>query len=227
MTTKRLTSACLLIFALTLSVATAISEAQSLRQTSPKYLKLHTPVTGNWYVVAGPPCPSKNNHHCKINSQKFAYDFIRLDQRGQPTSCLGTPVISPTDGTVVTVVDHHPNRVKGKRPTGHPAGNHIVIHRRGNEFVILAHLAPHTIQVRAGQKVKIGEPIAECGSSGQTAGSHVHVHMQTTKEPLDFTATALPMVFTRTGTMTKKGCRSKTFYILKTKDIHCSPTRFQ
>jgi hypothetical protein len=144
---KRLAITDFLLSAFCLTNGTTISEAQSLRKPVAKYLKLQTPVTGNWYVLAGPPCPSKTNHHCKINSQKFAYDFIKLDQRGQPTSCLGTTVTSPTNGTIVTVVDQNPNRVKGKRPTGHPAGNHIVIHRRGNEFVILAHLSPHTIQV--------------------------------------------------------------------------------
>ena len=224
---QRLATVCLLISLFCLSDGIKVSDAQSLRKPVAKYLKLQTPVTGNWFVLAGPPCPSKTNHHCKINSQKFAYDFIKLDQRGQPTSCLGTTVTSPTNGTIVTVVDKNPNRVKGKRPTGHPAGNHIVIHRRGTEFVILAHLSPNTIQVTVGQKVEMGDPIAECGSSGQATASHVHVHMQTTKEPLDFAATALPMVFTRTGTITKKGCKSKAFYILKTKDIHCSPTRFQ
>jgi hypothetical protein len=225
--TQRLASVSLLISVLWLSNGIKISQAQSPRQPAAKYLKLQTPVKGNCYVLAGPPCPSKSNHHCKINSQKFAYDFIKLDQRGQPTSCLGTTVNSPTNGTIVTVVDQNPNRAKGKRPTGHPAGNHIVIHRRGTEFVILGHLSPHTIQVAVGQKVEMGDPVAECGSSGQATASHVHVHMQTTKEPLDFSATALPMVFTRTGTVTKKGCKSKAFYILKTGDIHCSPTRFQ
>lgn len=227
MKVKRFALACLFIVAVSFSTSDATPDTRNTRQASAKYLKLQTPVIGNWYVVAGPPCPSKSNHHCKINSQKFAYDFTKLDKRGQPTSCLGTTVISPTDGTVITVVDHHPNRVKGKRPTGHPAGNHVVIHRRGNEFVILAHLSPYTIQVGVGQQVKLGEPVAECGSSGQASASHVHVHMQSSKEPLDFTATPLPMVFTRTGTITKKGCKSKTFYILKTGDIHCSPTRFQ
>ena len=225
MKVKRFALACLFIVAVSFSTSDATPDTRNTRQASAKYLKLQTPVIGNWYVVAGPPCPSKSNHHCKINSQKFAYDFTKLDKRGQPTSCLGTTVISPTDGTVITVVDHHPNRVKGKRPTGHPAGNHVVIHRRGNEFVILAQ--PYTIQVGVGQQVKLGEPVAECGSSGQASASHVHVHMQSSKEPLDFTATPLPMVFTRTGTITKKGCKSKTFYILKTGDIHCSPTRFQ
>jgi murein DD-endopeptidase MepM/ murein hydrolase activator NlpD len=132
-------------------------------------------------------------------------------------------VNSPTNRTVVTVVDKIPNRVKSK----HPAGNHIVIHRRGTEFVILGQLSPHTTQVTVGHKVKMGDPVTECGSSGQATASHVHVHMQTTKEPLGFTATALPMIFTRTGIITKKGCKSKSFYILKTKNIHCSPTRFQ
>lgn len=150
-------------------------------------------------MLAGPPCPSKTNHHCKINSQKFGCDFIRLDQCGQPISCLGTTVSSPTNGTVV---DKNPNRVKDKRTTRQPAGNYIVIHRRGTEFVVLGHLSPHTIQITVGQKVEMADPVAECGSSGQATASHVHVRMRTTKEPLDFAASA---AFTRTGIITKKG----------------------
>lgn len=102
---------------------------------------------------------------------------------------------SPTNGTVV---DKNPNRVKDKRTTRHPAGNHIVIHRRGSEFVIVGHLSPHTTQITVGQKVEMGDPVAECSSSGQATASHVHIRMRTTKEPLGFAASALPMAFTRT-----------------------------
>ncbi|MBK19873.1 MAG: hypothetical protein CMM52_13650 [Rhodospirillaceae bacterium] len=218
-----------LIASLCATSVVEFSAAQSSRTTSSKYERLVSPVSGHWYTLLGPPCPSANNHHCKINSQKFAYDFIKLDKKGQPTSCLGEIVKSPTNGTVVAAVDHFPNKAKGKRTAAntHPAGNHIVIHRRANEFVILAHLSPHTFQVRLGQGIKAGDPLAECGNSGRASASHLHIHMQSSKEPLDFTSRGLPMVFTRVGVVTKKGCRSRKFYIFKVKDIHCEPTRFQ
>ena len=42
-------------------------------------------------------------------------------------------------------------------------------------IVILCHLRRGTIPVRTGQRVRVGEPVAGCGNSGNSTEPHVHV----------------------------------------------------
>ena len=45
-------------------------------------------------------------------------------------------------------------------------------------WVVLAHLAQHSIMVRPGDQVQVGTPIGTCGNSGYSPQPHLHLHVQ-------------------------------------------------
>jgi murein DD-endopeptidase MepM/ murein hydrolase activator NlpD len=106
---------------------------------------------------------------------------------------MGRPVVAPTDGDVFAAVDGHPD--SGGANLSNPAGNHVVIRRSPGQFVFVAHLQLGTVAVAPGTRVTAGQFIGRCGNSGNSSLPHVHFHMQSTGGVLDYSATALPMVF--------------------------------
>lgn len=108
---------------------------------------------------------------------------------------FGQPILAPLSGTVISVLDGQPDH-EGRRSqlalvaytlgqaariragVAAVAGNHVVI-AAGTDgpFVLLAHLRQGTVQVRAGQPVKAGDPVGQCGNSGNSTEPHVHVQV--------------------------------------------------
>lgn len=72
------------------------------------------------------------------------------------------------------------------------AGNHVVI-RASDALVLVAHLREGSVRVRPGQHVAQGEPVGECGNSGNSTEPHVHVQVSTSFER---NARGIPLVFT-------------------------------
>lgn len=108
---------------------------------------------------------------------------------------FGQPILAPVSGTVVDIHDgegdHQGRRSQltlvpymlgqaGRVREGVAAiaGNHVVI-AAGHDgpYVLLAHLRRGTIDVRQGQPVQAGEPVAQCGNSGNSTEPHVHVQV--------------------------------------------------
>lgn len=97
------------------------------------------------------------------------------------------------------------------------AGNHLVIEidpdppplssdealierRRGasGPYVLLAHLRAGSLRVTEGDRVRVGDPVAECGNSGNSTQPHVHV--QATDSIEWHTARGIPLAFRRPHT---------------------------
>lgn len=108
---------------------------------------------------------------------------------------FGRPILAPCAGRVVAAhdgeVDHQARRsqlallpyalTQARRVRqGAPAiaGNHVVLalSDRG-PFVLLAHLRCGSIQVAVGDHVREGDPLGECGNSGNSTQPHVHVQI--------------------------------------------------
>ena len=133
-----------------------------------------------------------------ISSQRYAIDWLRLDDEGysnrQPvanpesSAAFGKDVIAVADGTVVGTVDRFQNQQTGgsKDPDrySYPGGNYIVEDIGGGNFAFYAHLKPGSVCVKAGDKVKRGQTIALLGNSGNTSGPHLHFHVMLGPEPL-------------------------------------------
>ena len=124
---------------------------------------------------------------------------------------FGQPILAPVDGVVAAVHDGEPDH-EGRRSQlalvpyalGQAgrlrqgvhaiAGNSVTIAMRGGRaFVSLAHLRLGSIRVAVGESVAVGQPIGECGNSGNS--TEPHVHMQVMDRPDPSTAEGLPLMF--------------------------------
>jgi murein DD-endopeptidase MepM/ murein hydrolase activator NlpD len=94
---------------------------------------------------------------------------------------------------VVTVVDSLPDQAIGSSDPAHAAGNHVVIDHGNSEYSLLAHMQPHSLRVKPGQKVKRGDALGLTGNSGNTSEPHLHVHLMNKPSMAD--ADGLPMPF--------------------------------
>jgi murein DD-endopeptidase MepM/ murein hydrolase activator NlpD len=123
----------------------------------------------------------------------------------------GRPILAPADGTVVAVhdgeIDHEARRSqltlipyalgqasRLRQGVNAVTGNRVIIaNRTGGVFVMLAHLRAGSLRVAIGDEVSAGEPIAECGNSGNSTQPHVHV--QVMDSPDFFVANGVPIAF--------------------------------
>ena len=160
------------------------------------------PFRGEWLVVWGGRTLGQN-YHAAIRGQRFAHDLIMVKDgkshagEGKALTdyyCYGQPVLAPAEGVVVTAVDSLPDQGIGARDPVRPAGNHVVINHGNHEFTLLAHMQPHSLRVKAGQRVKRGDVLGLAGNSGNTSEPHLHVHLMNGPDMTD--ADGLPMPFT-------------------------------
>ena len=85
---------------------------------------------------------------------------------------VGTPIIAARGGMVVKVE----NRQSGRG--NNPSGNFVrILHDDGTMGVYL-HLMRGSVQVREGQRVRLGEQIARSGNTGNSTGPHLHFVVQ-------------------------------------------------
>ncbi len=85
---------------------------------------------------------------------------------------VGTPIVAARAGTVVKARDGQ----HGRRPD--PAGNYVrILHDDGTHSAYL-HLKRGSVQVKAGQQVKIGSLLGQSGNTGRSTGPHLHFVVQ-------------------------------------------------
>lgn len=126
---------------------------------------------------------------------------------------FGRPILAPADGIVVGLhdgeIDHEGRRsqltlvpyalgqmARLRQGVNAVAGNHVVIALRDSgAFVALAHLRAGSIRVAVGDEVATGQPLADCGNSGNSTQPHVHVQIMDSQD-LSI-ARGVPMAFRR------------------------------
>lgn len=164
---------------------------------------LRLPFSGVWWVFWGGRVVAENIH-VTAPDQRFASDLvIRKDNRshqGEGKSnedyyAFGQLLVAPGAGTVAAVVDTVTDNVPGVMNRSQPLGNHVVLDHGNGEFSFLCHFKKGTITVKRGQKVRAGDPLGQCGNSGNSSEPHLHYHMQTTAVP--FQRAGLPAQFLR------------------------------
>jgi murein DD-endopeptidase MepM/ murein hydrolase activator NlpD len=126
---------------------------------------------------------------------------------------FGRPVLAPAAGRIVAVhdgeADHEARRSQlalvpyalgqSARVRAGPAaiaGNHVIIELPGRVgFIALVHLRAGSIMVDLGAAVAAGQPLAQCGNSGNSTQPHLHLQAM---DGLDLAhARGLPIVFGR------------------------------
>lgn len=149
--------------------------------------KLSLPFSGEWYTTWGGENPDQNQHFGS-ETQRYAMDFVMVDERGKSYKgngdnnedfyAFGQNIIAPCDATVVEAIDGVRDNTPGEMNTMHTGGNMIMLKTAENEFLILAHFKNGSVKVKAGEQVKKGEVLGQCGNSGNSSEPHLHFHLQ-------------------------------------------------
>lgn len=149
--------------------------------------ELRLPFNGEWLVFWGGNTAEINQHHGN-QSQRYAFDFVKTDEEGnfyrgdeqtnEASFSFGQPILSPADGMVIEAVDGVRDNQPGQLNTYSILGNYLLIKHHEDEFSVLAHLKQHSVVVEAGETVKRGQEIAQCGNSGHSTDAHLHYQLQ-------------------------------------------------
>lgn len=125
----------------------------------------------------------------------------------------GRPILAPAHGVVVRAhdgeVDHVARRsqltlvpyalgqaARLRQGITAVAGNHVIIALKDSaNFVALVHLRAGSVRAAVGDEVTVGQPVAECGNSGNSTQPHVHVQVMDSADLA--VARGVPMAFRR------------------------------
>jgi len=173
------------------------------------------PFTGKWTTVNG-GVSKELSHSWSILPQRYAYDFIIVDDNGKSSSgdrmsvdsyyCYGKDIVAPGDGVVVRLIDKYKDSfVDGKNAycnAGRIEGNSIVIKHNEHEYSVVAHIMQGSFKVKAGDIVKQGDIIAKCGNTGNSSEPHIHFQLQAGEN--FFLSAGLPIAFSDIEAQEKK-----------------------
>ena len=114
----------------------------------------------------------------------------------------GQPVHAAFDGVVVAAVDRVPERARvhavgelvhtirttvGFDPAEggveSVAGNHVIV-QGADACALFAHLAPGTVLVGVGQRVRAGQAVGRVGHTGNSTAPHLHFQLMDSADPL-------------------------------------------
>jgi hypothetical protein len=173
------------------------------------------PFKGSGWVNGNGCCQEIGPHRFVTNamngtldpSEQFAVDWVQVDARGQAYRtdgkapedwlCYGTEIVAVAPGSVVEVVRDMPNVAPGKNPEGltiaQIAGNRVIIDMGSGRYAMYAHLAPGSIPVKVGDRVRQGQKIGLLGNTGNSSAPHLHFQLMDRPSSLD--DTSLPFVF--------------------------------
>jgi murein DD-endopeptidase MepM/ murein hydrolase activator NlpD len=163
----------------------------------------------NWLVANG--CCNVSPHRGAmlafdqrlLATERYAIDWIQTDDKGRidlpnepPGSntkltdfpAYGKPIISVANGRVVDVVDRYPDVKPGANDPDltlkDAGGNHVILDIGGGRYAFYAHLKPHSITVKEGERVRRGQVLGRLGNSGNTNFPHLHFHVMDAPLPL-------------------------------------------
>ncbi|AXE87021.1 M23 family metallopeptidase [Streptomyces sp. Go-475] len=124
-----------------------------------------------------------------------------LARRPQDFPAFGAPILAVADATVVRAADgqrDHLSRtslpgllylllvegsVRELAGTGRILGNHLVLDLGDGTYAAYAHLQRGSLTVREGDRVRAGQPIARCGTSGNSSEPHLHFQLMDGPDP--------------------------------------------
>jgi hypothetical protein len=144
------------------------------------------PFTGEWYVFSGGRSVLVNDHWT-TSSQRNAQDIIQVvnrsshrDDSKRLTSyyAFGKPLLAPAPGRITAVLDTRPDLAIGDSDRRHPEGNYLVVDIGGGRYVMMGHLKRGSALVDVGDEVRLGQPVAQVGNSGNTSEPHLHIQVQ-------------------------------------------------
>lgn len=181
----------------------AMTRAQRPPAEDAPPLALDIPVNGRWMARNGPA--TKVPSHTHNLAQTYAIDLARrpapepvwlwpLTRRPKTYPSFGEPLFAPADGRVVAATDGQRDHLTRTSLAGllyvlpetfvrsvglprHLLGNHLVLDLGGGAHAVFAHLRCRSLKVAVGDGVTAGQPLAECGNSGNSAEPHLHFQL--------------------------------------------------
>jgi len=146
-------------------------------------VKVFLPLKGVWHI--GSAHEFGITHRRWDNKAQFAYDFIKIDGNGnlytgnpdklEDYFAFGQSVFAPGTCTVLEIHDGESDNPIGKTSKN---ANFVNLDLGNGVTCTLAHFKKNSIIVKEGQKLEIGDKIAEVGNSGRSDNPHLHIHIQ-------------------------------------------------
>lgn len=147
------------------------------------YFHIHLPFFGEWTISQG-----HDGKHTHKEDWQYAWDFVVTDETrktfrppGENVSdfyCYNLPVLSPGAGYVINIIDEVDDNPIGGVDIAHNWGNTIVIKHSEYLYSKISHIKKNSFRVKAGDYVKKGEVLANCGNSGRSPEPHIHFQLQ-------------------------------------------------
>ncbi|MER8026783.1 M23 family metallopeptidase [Glutamicibacter protophormiae] len=192
------------------------------------------PLVGSWTAVSSPATrvPSHGTHQfgqtwaidlVKTPSGNDGPKFTILGGMARPEEfeSFGEQVYAASSGTVVYEYgkyrDHRCRNswialpylvvesfIRGLLGSGLIFGNLVVIQMDSGGYQAFAHLKKSSICVTTGQRVVVGDKIAEVGNSGNSSEPHLHFQLMSRRKPAF--SVGLPLAF-KGGEIPKRGER--------------------
>jgi Peptidase family M23 len=163
--------------------------AVALASAPPQTVELTLPFLGIWGVIQG--FDSGETH---VGYAAYALDFVpaenlrtALPEKSRRVltdfPCFGRPVLAPADGKVIWARDGAPDRPPFNKAK-HDAGNFVIIQHAEAEFTEFRHLQSGSLRVKVGDRVSRGQPLANCGNSGNARTPHLHMGFLGSIDPI-------------------------------------------
>jgi hypothetical protein len=174
-------------------------------------LTLGPPLRGPGWVAVGSCCDGPHRRSIQpVNGklflgQRFAIDYNGIDAEGrfvvgdsdvnESWTFYDKPVLAVADARVVAAED----RFRDQTPN-HPSpvsleeadGNYVILALGKGRYAFYAHLAPDSVRVEVGDRVRRGQVIGALGNSGSSTGPHLH--FQVMNAPSALASDGLPFV---------------------------------
>ena len=122
--------------------------------------------------------------------------------RNEDYYAFGREILAPADATVIEVIEGVRDNTPASMNQYSAVGNCVIIQHREDEVSVLAHFKRGNIVVKAGDKVKRGQLLGQCGNSGNSSEPHLHYHLQ--NSPVLQDGLGIKCVF-QTAVVTKNG----------------------
>lgn len=140
------------------------------------------PTEGAWKIQQG-----FDGHFTHRGLWRHALDFVAVDDNERTFVntgleltdyfSFGKPVFAPLEGYIVGCIGSDPDNKIGQVMNSRNWGNHVIIRSYDGICVTLAHLKSHSVIVKVGDKVLVGQKLGECGNSGYSQEPHLHVQV--------------------------------------------------
>lgn len=177
--------------------AVVLANALHARSALPSAIDLAMPLgPGRYLVISGGTAAALNAHMLELTGERaadytgqtYAADIIAIDRWGlradgagpvvpEKYHIYGQRILAPCDGRVIGAADGSPDMPPPRPDRTNLPGNHVRIACKG-VVVVLAHMAPGSVQVETGDRVRAGDPLGRVGNSGNSNEPHLHIHVQ-------------------------------------------------